>query len=231
MTADRLVVSEIFGPTWQGEGPSAGQLAAFVRLGRCNLDCDWCDTPYTWDRERYDLRAELRQMSQAEVWHSVQAIRAGLVIITGGEPLLHQRGLIWLADRCRATGRRVEIETNGTVGPDLGLVRSAVRFNVSLKLAHSGIREARRIRPAAIAALVQAGTSRWKFVVRDETDLDEIALLEKRFEFRPIWVMPEGTTADRVLTRMRDVADEALRRGWNLTPRLHILLWGDARGR
>ena len=33
-----LVVSEVFGPTFQGEGPSLGQRAAFVRLGRCNLD-------------------------------------------------------------------------------------------------------------------------------------------------------------------------------------------------
>ncbi|MDQ3757733.1 MAG: 7-carboxy-7-deazaguanine synthase QueE, partial [Actinomycetota bacterium] len=34
-----LVVSEVFGPTWQGEGPSVGRTAAFVRLGRCNLAC------------------------------------------------------------------------------------------------------------------------------------------------------------------------------------------------
>ena len=59
---DDLVVAEIFGPTWQGEGPSAGQVAAFVRLGLCNLTCAWCDTAYTWDRSRFDLRAELRRM-------------------------------------------------------------------------------------------------------------------------------------------------------------------------
>lgn len=146
-SAGDLVVSEIFGPTWQGEGPSAGQVAAFVRLGRCNLDCVWCDTPYTWDRERYDLRAELRHMSQLEVWHAIRDIAAPLVVITGGEPLIQQQRLVWLADMCRATGRRVEIETNGTIPPRRSLVQSTIRFNVSLKLTHSGVPKPRRLQP------------------------------------------------------------------------------------
>ena len=58
-----LVVSEVFGPTFQGEGPSSGQRAMFVRLGRCNLDCAFCDTAYTWDWTRYDPDAELRRRS------------------------------------------------------------------------------------------------------------------------------------------------------------------------
>ena len=41
---EELVVSEIFGPTWQGEGPSLGRRCGFVRLGRCNLACTFCDT-------------------------------------------------------------------------------------------------------------------------------------------------------------------------------------------
>ncbi len=61
-----LLVAEVFGPTFQGEGFSLGCRAAFVRLGRCNLDCGqgagatWaCDTPYTWDWARYDPAVEL----------------------------------------------------------------------------------------------------------------------------------------------------------------------------
>jgi 7-carboxy-7-deazaguanine synthase len=61
-TKPPLVVSEVFGPTIQGEGPHAGQRAAFVRLGGCNLTCTWCDTAYTWDARRYDLRAELHRV-------------------------------------------------------------------------------------------------------------------------------------------------------------------------
>jgi organic radical activating enzyme len=224
-------VSEIFGPTWQGEGPSAGQLAAFLRLGRCNLTCSWCDTAYTWDPSRYDLRAELHRKTPGEVWHALQGIDAGLVVITGGEPLLQQHRLTWLTDMCRASNRRVEIETNGTIAPRPSLIHPNVRFNVSVKLAHSGVPEARRIRPWAIQTLARTGTARWKFVVRDSTDLDEIAGLEEAFTLAPIWVMCEGTKATTVLGRMQAIADDVLQRGWNLTPRLHTLLWGDARGR
>jgi 7-carboxy-7-deazaguanine synthase len=224
-------VAEIFGPTFQGEGPSAGQLAAFVRLSRCNLACSWCDTPYTWDRDRFDLAAESRQMSKSDVWAAVKAIPAELVVITGGEPLLQQLQLVWLASMCRSAGRRVEIETNGTVGPERGILAGADTFNVGLKLANSGMPAARRLRPEVIARFVSSRRAVWKFVVTEPGDLDEIAGLQERFGLDPVWVMPEGTTSAQVLDRLCQLADPVLKRGWNLTPRLHTLLWGDARGR
>lgn len=229
--ATRMLVSEIFGPTFQGEGPSAGQRAVFVRLGLCSLDCSWCDTRWTWDRQRYDLKAELRPMTESQVWGAVKAVPADLVVITGGEPLIWQERLVWLADMCRAVGRRVEIETNGTIAPRPGLVHNAVTFNVGLKLANSGIAGHRRLRPHAIRHLAATRRVAWKFVVTSPADLDEISELESAYGLAPIWVMPEGTNADAVLAGMRELADAVLARGWNLTPRLHTLLWGDARGR
>ena len=44
---DTSPVSEVFGPTLQGEGPHAGRPCHFIRLGGCNLSCSWCDTPYS----------------------------------------------------------------------------------------------------------------------------------------------------------------------------------------
>src|SRR5437764_321458 len=46
-TRDTLVVSEVFGPTAQGEGPALGRRCGFVRLGGCNLSCSWCFAPDT----------------------------------------------------------------------------------------------------------------------------------------------------------------------------------------
>jgi 7-carboxy-7-deazaguanine synthase len=229
--AGRLLVAEIFGPTFQGEGPSAGRQAAFVRLSRCQLACGWCDTPYTWDRARYDLSAESLRMTQAEVWRAVNAISAGLVVITGGEPLLQQHRLVWLADRCHAAGRRVEIETNGAVIPCSAIADAGCRFNVSLKLANSGMPAVRRLRPGAIRVLAATGKAVWKFVVTGPADLDEVADLQQRYGLDPVWVMPEGTTSHQVLRHLRELGDAVLARGWNLTPRLHTLLWEDARGR
>ena len=174
-----------------------------MRLSRCQLSCAWCDTPYTWDRTRYDLGAESRRMTQAEVWHAVKAIDAGLVVITGGEPLLQQDRLVWLADMCRATGRWTEIETNGAVVPTRGIAGANRRFNVSLKLANSGMPPASRLRPEAIRALASTGKAVWKFVVTSPADLDEITELQQRYGLHPVWVMPEGTTSEQILRRMR----------------------------
>lgn len=224
-----LLVSEIFGPTFQGEGPSAGQRAVFLRLSRCQLTCAWCDTPYTWDTGRYDLAAETRRMSQSQVLDELMARPAPLVVISGGEPLLQQDRLTWLIDVCRARRRRVEIETNGAVVPGRGVLGAAHRFNVSPKLANSGMPAERRINPVALRTLAKSRKAVFKFVVDGPGDLDEIADLEAEHELAPIWVMPLGTTYDQVLNGARAVAGQVLARGWNLTIRLHVLLWGDVR--
>src|SRR5690606_10255253 len=55
-----LLVSEIFRSV-QGEGRHVGVPSVFLRLARCNLSCRWCDTPYTWDFERFDFEREVRR--------------------------------------------------------------------------------------------------------------------------------------------------------------------------
>ena len=234
LTADRapeLVVSEVFGPTFQGEGPSVGRRAGFVRLGRCNLDCTFCDTAYTWDWERYDPAVELWHEAVAAVVAELEAMAPELVVVTGGEPLLQQRSLVPLAEQCRAREWGVEVETNGTRIPEPRLVDLVTQWNVSPKLANSGVALADRIRPEVLAAFQAMGRAVFKFVVASEDDLDEVASVVEGHSLAPVWVMPEGTDPATVLERSRRLADPVLRRGWNLTPRLHVLLWGDQRGR
>ena len=57
MSAVTLRVAEVFGPTFQGEGPSAGRRAAFIRLSGCGVGCTWCDEPQTWDWSRFSRAA------------------------------------------------------------------------------------------------------------------------------------------------------------------------------
>jgi 7-carboxy-7-deazaguanine synthase len=86
-----LPVSEVFGPVWQGEGPHAGLRTGFVRLGLCNLSCEWCDTPYTWDASRFDLAHEFGPMPVAKVHEQLAAMDVDTVCLSGGEPLIHHK--------------------------------------------------------------------------------------------------------------------------------------------
>ncbi|WSQ14934.1 7-carboxy-7-deazaguanine synthase QueE [Streptomyces sp. NBC_01231] len=236
METSRLVVSEIFGPTVQGEGPSLGRRCAFVRLGGCNLACRWCDTPYTWDWTgqgdsgiAYDPKKELRVIPYTEVRDHLVAYSVPLIVVSGGEPLSQQARLYPLVRDLRDSGHDVEIETNGTIAPDPRLAE-LVRFNVSPKLAHSGDPISRRIVGNALSAFAAVPGTAFKFVCRTEADLDEVAALVSGYGLDSVWVMPEGqrqAALDQSLARLRD---PAIARGWNLTTRLHITMWGDRRG-
>ncbi|XVS60886.1 7-carboxy-7-deazaguanine synthase QueE [Actinosynnema sp. CA-299493] len=221
-----------FGPTFQGEGPSAGRRAVFVRMVLCNLRCRRCDTPETWDTTRYDLRAGSRRASTAEVLEWVRGQDAELVVLTGGEPLIQQAALVPLVRRLADDHRRVEVETNGTFVPLPALMAAVSRFTVSPKLSAfgAGMTRRRRIVPEALRAFAACGKAVFKFVV-DPAGLDEVASLADEFDLSPVWVMPEGSTSAAVLRGLRELAEPVLARGWNLTSRLHVLLWEDDRGR
>lgn len=226
-----LLVSEIFGPTLQGEGPSAGRRCGFLRLGGCNLDCAWCDTPYTWDWSRYRPGEQLQRMGPAAVVAALVRLDVDMVVITGGEPLLQQEALAPVLEELTRRGWRVEVETNGTVAPRRDVAALVDQFNVSPKLANSGVAEERRLRPDALAGFRAGGRAVFKFVVAGPEDLDEVDRVVADHRLDPVFVMPEGTDASVIMARMRRLAEPSLVRGYSLSPRLHILLWGNTRGR
>lgn len=227
-----LLVSEVFGPTLQGEGPSAGRSAVFVRLGRCNLSCVWCDTAYSWDGARFDLTTELRRISVDGLVEDVLKRDAELVVITGGEPLLQARPLVALVEALRVAGRRVEFETAGTIPPKelAGLVDL---FVVSPKLGNSALPANRRLRWAVLSAFAELPNAVFKFVLCSPAELAEVDEIVSKLSLQParVWIMPEGVTGEAVSRGLRELAGGAASRGWSLTDRLHIQLWGDARGR
>lgn len=231
-----LLISEVFGPTFQGEGPSTGRRAAFVRLGLCNLDCVWCDTPYTWDWTGKNGppqdRGALVHASAEDVADMVRARGVDLCVVTGGEPMLQQKQLGPLVRELVDHGVGVEVETNGTIEPTDPAMRAHCAWNVSPKLSCSGCDPTRALIRDSLLAYRDLDAA-WKFVVTDEAQLDEVQQLvdDLSIEGRRVWIMPEGRTILAVLGGMGLLADPVLARGWNLTPRLHVLLWGDERGR
>jgi organic radical activating enzyme len=153
-----------------------------------------------------------------------------MLVVSGGEPMLQQRQLVPLLRRAGSAGWWVEIETAGTIGPDPEFTAMVRRFNVSPKLENSGNSIAQRYKPMALDALQASGKAAWKFVVQSVADLDEIGDLVERHCLGPVYVMPEGITADVIARRSHDLVDAVLARGWNLTTRLHVLLYGNRRG-
>ena len=229
-----LIIAYTFGdtqPTFQGEGPSAGTPAVFIRLSRCNLTCGYCDTKETWDWANYDIKKEShkRTVDDLAAWALAQDV--DLVVITGGEPLLQQKKLVPLVQRLLAGGKRIEFETNGTIAPLPELLIDGVQFNVSPKLANSDVAEHKRIVPVALRAFAASGQAIFKFVTRTVDELDEIASYAEQFGLAPIYVMPEGTTAEGLVATTRLLADHVPARGWHFTQRMHIFAFGDKRAR
>lgn len=231
-----LTVSEIFGPTIQGEGASTGHHCVFLRLGGCNLTCTWCDTAYTWDWKQYDPRVELRRMSVAEVAYELVALGpTNMLVISGGEPLLQGQALghlltDYLIDT--AGWERIEIETNGTRVPAPALmVDPRVFFNVSPKLPHSGNARPLAMITHVLEAFAQHPRAVFKFVVHEFDDLALIDTFATAYMVHPqrIWVMPEGVAPGLVRARARALAPKVIPMGWNLSGRAHLDLFGNKR--
>lgn len=229
--ARSLLVAECSGPTFQNEGPSTGQLALVIRLSRCNLSCPSCDVPFTWDWTRFSPLEQSRRFTVDLLveWAASSSVR--LIVVTGGEPLMQQDGLVPLTSRLAELGYRIEIETNGTLTPRPELTAATHLFVVSPKLrGFAAITSpANRINDEALITFAESGRAVFTFVTQNDADIDEIIDLEQRCGLYPIWLQPEGTTPLWVLAEMRWLADQALIHGWNLTGRLHALLRKDVR--
>lgn len=164
------------------------------------------------------------------MFEQLRSYNVPLIVISGGEPLSQQTRLVPLIRALVATGHRVEIESNGTIVPRSELIATGVRFNISPKLAHSGDREERRIVPEALIALAAVPGTVFKYVCRTRADLDEVADHVNHYGTTPVWVMPEGQTSEETNRHLAALGDDVIARGWNLTTRLHVAVWGDKRG-
>lgn len=229
-----LVVNEIFGPTVQGEGESLGVPAVFLRVAGCSLSCTWCDTPYSWDWSLHDRRENATRMSAQGAWDKVIELARGTstrtLVVTGGEPALQSKGLLPITRMASRAGWRVEVETSGAV--DLGELADAVDLvTVSPKMTSSAMPTETRLNMEVLTFLATRSNVAWKFVIDDTRDLDEAEGLVTDLGLTEVILMPQATTADAVLEKLRWLVPHAILRGYRVTPRLHMLLWGDERGR
>jgi 7-carboxy-7-deazaguanine synthase len=91
--------------TLQGEGFHQGKAAYFIRLGGCDVGCTWCDVKDSWEQGKHPL------MEMQALVDAVKKTEANMVVITGGEPLMHD--LTGLTAILKAAGLQTHIETSG----------------------------------------------------------------------------------------------------------------------
>jgi len=163
-----LQINEIF-YSLQGEGAYSGTPAVFIRLAGCNLSCDFCDTDYS-----------LKSFSSIEnVLEEVRRLGGDcpMVILTGGEPLAQTETLA-LITALQADGRRVHIESNGTIATDLP---ADVWLTVSPK---------ERLNDAMAARANEA-----KLIVDNRVPLEWLS----RFDAKtPVFLQPEGNKPENI---------------------------------
>lgn len=92
--------------TIQGEGYNTGKACYFLRLGGCDVGCVWCDVKESWDVNAHPI------VSVDEMLRFVKESKAERVVVTGGEPLMHD--LTFLTQKFSETGIETLLETSGT---------------------------------------------------------------------------------------------------------------------
>jgi 7-carboxy-7-deazaguanine synthase len=212
----------------QGESSFAGLPCIFVRLAGCNLRCVWCDSEYTFTGGK--------KMSIEEVEYAVAGLSsAGLVEITGGEPMLQEGELVPLMESLLARGYTLLLETSGE--RPLETVPPAVHKIVDVKCPGSG--EGGSFRLANFEALTRGDEV--KFVLTDRSDYEFARnfvrehRLEKRVGgilFSPAFLKEPSSQRDSSNCRLdpRVLSEWILEDGLNvrLGLQIHKFIWEPA---
>ena len=92
--------------TLQGEGVHQGRAAYCIRLGGCDVGCVWCDVKESWEADKHP------KITIDDLVFLVRQTPAEIVVITGGEPLMHD--LTELTTKLKDAGLRTHMETSGS---------------------------------------------------------------------------------------------------------------------
>ncbi|HEY1760514.1 MAG TPA: 7-carboxy-7-deazaguanine synthase QueE [Bryobacteraceae bacterium] len=227
-----MKISEIF-YSIQGEGVLAGVPSVFVRLSGCNLRCVWCDTPYTsWNPEGSNMTFD-------EVVGEVCGYAPSHAVLTGGEPMIFPES-IELTQRLKDAGLHITVETAGTVYQPVAcdLMSISPKLATSTPLEREGGRWAAqhdrlRYQPEILRRLMAEYPYQLKFVVTAPDDMTEITRIVEEIgaDRSRVVLMPEGIDAKTIRERALWLVDLCKREHFRYSPRLHVDLWGNERGR
>jgi len=228
-------ISEIFGPTIQGEGPLIGKPTVFVRTAGCDYRCTWCDTLYAVLPEH---KHEWRTMATEAVLSEVNRLAGGkpvLVSLSGGNPALQPLGALIRGGH--AQGHTFALETQGSIAQDWF---AALDWLVlSPKPPSSNMATDWDALSDCVAAAGQDPRTALKVVIFDEHDFEFARDVSARFPALPVYlqagnpVHEAGLDRSALLAKLEWLIGKVAAAGWHeahVLPQLHVLIWGDKRG-
>lgn len=232
-TMSKIVVSEIFGITIQGEGALTGRPTVFVRTGACDYRCHWCDTLYAVLPEH---RNEWQSMTTEEVFTKIQRCSPSSILVTlsGGNPAIQPLGdLISLG---HAHGYTFALETQGSI------FQHWMKKLDFLILSPKPPSSRMETKWGQLERCLNVPTTIYfKVVIFDEKDYTYAQEVHSRYPDVPMYLQvgnpnpPQVGEFDmqRVLEKMRWLVEKVTQDHWNdvvILPQLHTFLWGNKQG-
>lgn len=246
MKNDHLAICEHF-YSIQGEGPSVGTPAVFLRLAGCNLACNGfsyqdpetgqhlgCDSKHVWQKGQLTAFDSIFSHWEDNGWLAALGNGAHLVL-TGGEPLMQQPALwafIQALDQ-RVSQVYLEIETNATQTLMPEMIERLNQINASPKLRNSGETRDKAYLLDRLQQYANCPQTIFKFVIQHPNDIEEVIkdfLTPLKMARDRIYLMPEGGTQAVIIERSQWLVEACKAHGLRYSPRLHILLWGEVVG-
>ncbi len=234
-------ISEIFGPTIQGEGPLIGLPTVFVRTGGCDYRCSWCDTLHAVDSK---YRDDWTPMSTDAIWQDVTRLSGGTpltISLSGGNPAIQPLGP--LIAKGHSEGYRFALETQGSLAKDW--FADLDYLVLSPKPPSSGMQTDWTAFENCLTAAGSGPQLALKIVVFDDSDYAYAKEAHQRYPHLPVYLQPGNHTPpppedydavvdiDGVMERMLWLVEKVNADQWfdvRILPQLHVLLWGNKRG-
>lgn len=229
-------ISEIFGPTIQGEGALIGQPTVFVRTGGCDYRCAWCDTLYAVESK---YRHDWRPMSAQEIMEKVEALSGGkplVITLSGGNPATQDlSSLIALGHE---KNYRFAMETQGSISQEW--FKDIDVLTLSPKPPSSTMDTDWDKLSACIVAAGDRPKIALKIVIFDDADYAYAQDVAARHPEHKLYLQPgndqvdkEGVDMDQLSAKLRWLVDKVEADAWfeaTVLPQLHVIIWGNERG-
>ncbi len=236
MSKDATIrISEIFGPTIQGEGALIGQPTIFVRTGGCDYRCSWCDTLHAVDSK---YRHDWNTMSAEDIFARIQELSNKtpiMISLSGGNPAIQP--LSQLVKIGQKKGYKFALETQGSIAQDWFSHLDVL--TLSPKPPSSGEKTDWQKFDSCLDAASAKTQIAIKIVIFDDADYAYARDAYTRYRDHPFYLQPgnhkvEGEAeADALNERMRWLVEKVTQDQWytvRVLPQLHVMLWGNKKG-